>query len=103
MNTLKIQKDAVVSREGLKVVRLRVPAGLSVPEHHANVDVVATVVRGKGTFVVAGERHAIEVGSVIDMAPFVRHAVEAEEDLELVVVHARLGAGAAEPACGAEK
>jgi quercetin dioxygenase-like cupin family protein len=100
---LPVRKGVIAQREGLKVVRLVVKAGGTVPEHHANVDVIATVVRGKGRFFVEGQPRAIAAGDVIDMAPAVPHAIEADEDLELVVVHARLNGGAGAPAvaCGA--
>lgn len=45
---VKPKFEAVFSADGLKVVRLTVPAGSLVPEHHANIDVVITVVRGHG-------------------------------------------------------
>jgi quercetin dioxygenase-like cupin family protein len=98
---MSIQKDVLNATSGLKVVRLRVGAGQQVPEHHANVDVVATVVSGSGTFTVAGQPRAIAPGAVIVMPPRERHSIDAVTDLELVVVHARL-ADAGEPAaCGA--
>ena len=98
---MTIQKDLLNAADGLKVVRLRVSAGQQVPEHHANVDVVATVVSGRGTFTVAGRPRAVEPGAVIVMLPRERHSITAETDLELVVVHARLAAGGDAAACGA--
>ncbi len=83
-------RETVVQREGLEVLRLVVPAGSAVPEHHATADVVVVVVGGSGVFTVAGEPRRIGRGDVIDMAPAVRHAIVAEEDLTLVVVKARL-------------
>jgi quercetin dioxygenase-like cupin family protein len=92
-NARSFYKHVLVERDGLKVVRLVVPAGVEVPEHHATVDVVATVVRGMGTFTVAGESRAIGPGDVVEMAPRVRHALRAQDELELIVVHARLAGG----------
>ena len=89
-NHRQIGRETVVQREGLEVLRLVVPAGSVVPEHHAAVDVVVVVVGGSGVFTVAGEPRRIGGGDVIDMAPAVRHAIAAEEDLTLVVVKARL-------------
>jgi quercetin dioxygenase-like cupin family protein len=101
MSSLTIRKDPISVHEALKVVRLRVAAGHSVPEHHANVDVVVTVVRGQGRFTVEGVARDVAAGEVIVMPPKARHAIDASSDLELVVVHARL-AGVGEPArCGA--
>ncbi|HVV50107.1 MAG TPA: cupin domain-containing protein [Polyangia bacterium] len=99
--TLSIQKELVQASDALKIVRLQIPAGAAVPEHHANVDVVVTVVRGTGTFTVGTGKRAIRPGEVVVMPPKAPHAIAAETDLELVVVHARL-APAGEPAgCGA--
>jgi len=96
-----IEKQNVSVAEALKVVRLFVRAGHVVPEHHSNVDVVATVVRGRGRFTVEGNENRIEVGGVVVMRPGARHAITAETDLELVVVHARLAGGGEAPGCGA--
>jgi len=82
--------EEMVQREGLEVLRLVVPAGGAVPEHQAAADVVVVVVGGSGVFTVAGEPRRVGRGDVIDMAPAVRHAIVAEEDLTLVVVKARL-------------
>ena len=90
MSSLSIRKDPVSVAESLKVVRLHVGAGHSVPEHHANVDVVVTVVRGQGRFTVEGQGRDIAAGEVIVLPPKARHAIAAFSDLELVVVHARL-------------
>lgn len=96
-----ITKDPVSVSEALKVVRLRVAAGGQVPEHHSNVDVVVTVVRGSGRFTVAGSPKAIGPGDVIVMRPKERHSIDASSDLELVVVHARLHEAGAAATCGA--
>lgn len=88
---LPVRKGVITQRDGLKVVRLIIKSGASVPEHHANVDVIATVVRGKGRFFIQGTPRAIAAGDVIDMTPLVPHALEADEELELVVVHVRIG------------
>ncbi|AUX21442.1 hypothetical protein SOCEGT47_019260 [Sorangium cellulosum] len=86
----QIGRETVVQREGLEVLRLIVPAGSGVPEHHAAVDAVVVVVGGSGVFTVAGEPRRIGCGDVIDMTPGVRHSIAAEEDLTLVVTKARL-------------
>jgi quercetin dioxygenase-like cupin family protein len=95
-----IRKEPVSVSEALKVVRLRVDAGGLVPEHHSNVDVVVTVVRGSGRFSVEGSARSIQTGDVIVLRPKERHSIEALTDLELVVVHARIN-GATPATCGA--
>jgi quercetin dioxygenase-like cupin family protein len=96
-----IEKQNVSVREGLKVVRLSVRAGHVVPEHHSNVDVVVTVVKGQGRFTVEGDEHPIVAGGVVVMRPGARHAIAAETDLELIVVHARLAGDGDAAGCGA--
>lgn len=96
-----IEKQNLSVTDGLKVVRLRVRAGATVPDHHSNVDVVVTCVRGEGLFKVAGQQQAISAGSVIVMKPGERHAIDAESDLELVVVHVRLAPAGQPASCGA--
>lgn len=95
-----ITKQPVSVSESIKVVRLQVPAGAVVPEHHSNVDVVATVVGGKGNFIVEGRAQAIRAGDVIVMRPKERHSITAESDLEIVVVHARTAPTGEPPSCG---
>jgi quercetin dioxygenase-like cupin family protein len=95
-----VQKSPVSVADALKVVRLNVSAGGQVPEHHSNVDVVVTVVRGTGDFTVEGERRTVTQGDVIVMKPKARHSITAASDLELVVVHSRL-AGSDPATCGA--
>lgn len=96
-----IKKEPLSVSDNLKVVRLQVRAGGNVPEHHSNVDVVVTVVRGTGDFTVEGKPRAIGPGDVIVMAPQARHAISAATDLELVVVHARLAVAGQPASCGA--
>jgi quercetin dioxygenase-like cupin family protein len=96
-----IHKQNISVTEALKVVRLRVRAGHTVPEHHSNADVVATVVRGNGRFNVAGRDHSIAPGSVIVMRPGAPHTIVAGSELELIVVHARLASAGEAASCGA--
>ena len=97
----QFSKELVSASDEVRVVRLRVPAGSGVPEHHANVDVIATVVRGEGDFTVGGQPRAVRAGDVIVMKPKERHSIAAVSDLELVVVHARVACAGEAPTCGA--
>jgi quercetin dioxygenase-like cupin family protein len=67
-NHRQIGRETVVQREGLEVLRLVVPAGSVVPEHHAAVDVVVVVVGGSGVFTVAGEPRRIGRGEAAPRA-----------------------------------
>lgn len=97
----QISKQLLSDSDAIKVVRLQVLAGGSVPEHHSNVDVVATVVRGEGSFTVEGQARAVRAGDVVVMKPRQRHAIAATSDLEFVVVHARVTSSGESPSCGA--
>jgi quercetin dioxygenase-like cupin family protein len=97
----QITKEPVFVSDSIKVVRLGVPAGTAVPEHHSNVDVIATIVRGEGSFTVEGQSRAVHAGDVVTMSPRARHAITADTDLEIVVVHARVAPTGEPPACGA--
>jgi quercetin dioxygenase-like cupin family protein len=101
MSSLSIRKDPVSVADALKVVRLHVAAGHSVPEHHANVDVVVTVVRGQGRFTIEGVGRDVAAGEAVVMPPKAKHAIAAFSDLELVVVHARLADAGEAARCGA--
>lgn len=96
-----VKKDPVSVSDALKVVRLQVSAGGRVPEHHSNVDVVVTVVRGTGGFTVGSTTRPVAPGDVIVMRPKERHSIDATTDLELIVVHARLVDAGAAATCGA--
>jgi quercetin dioxygenase-like cupin family protein len=98
---MAIKKDPVSTSEALKVVRLQVEAGGTIPEHHSNVDVVVTVVRGSGTFTIEGKARPIRPGDVVVMGPRERHSITADSDLELVVVHARLVESGEAASCNA--
>jgi quercetin dioxygenase-like cupin family protein len=99
--TATVQKKLIQATDALKIVRLHIPAGATVPEHHANVDVVVTVVRGKGTFTLGSGEVPIQPGEVVVMPPMAPHSISAESDLELVVVHARLRQEGDAARCGA--
>jgi quercetin dioxygenase-like cupin family protein len=99
--TSSIRKELVRATDALKIVRLQIAAGGAVPEHHANVDVVVTVVRGEGTFTVGTEKRALHPGEVVVMPPRAPHSIAAQSDLELIVVHARLQHEGEAPGCGA--
>lgn len=97
----QIKKEPVSVSSNLKVIRLQIAAGATVPEHHSNVDVVVTIVRGKGDFTIEGRTRAVSEGDVIVMRPKERHSITAESDLELIVVHARIVEGLEPATCGA--
>ncbi|MGH9488264.1 MAG: AraC family ligand binding domain-containing protein [Terriglobales bacterium] len=96
-----IRKEVIFARPGTEVVRLSIAAGNAVPAHASNVDVTAVVVHGAGQFFLDGNAIALQPGVVVDMRPHQQHSIQATTDLELVVLHYRLGAGDAAVHCGA--
>jgi quercetin dioxygenase-like cupin family protein len=103
MNKLPIitNKKVIVNRPGLKVVHFHLSAGDVIPEHKTNVDVVATTVKGKGIFIINGAKHEMSPGVVLEMGPATPHSIKAIEELEFVVVHARLANKTEDIHCGA--
>lgn len=96
------KKKVVFQRPGLKVVQFYLSAGDRIPQHHTNADVVVTTIRGKGIFTIDSTPHEMSAGVVLEMKPYVPHAIEALEDLEFVVVHMHLGEKAGAVSCGAD-
>ncbi len=86
----KVNPTIISKRDGLKVVRLQVEAGGIVPEHSANAHVVIVPIKGKGTFIINKVPQPILVGEIIEMEPNTPHSVEANTDLELMVIQMQL-------------
>ncbi|MCF2649120.1 sugar phosphate nucleotidyltransferase [Niallia circulans] len=54
--------------------------------YHENRDEIWTVVKGIGELLINNEKKIINVGDIIEISPFVRHAVRAIEELEIIEV-----------------
>ena len=83
--------EVVLSRQNLRVARMIVPANAPNKEHRSPDDVVIVVVRGVGLITLDGTQRRVRAGDAIDVRPGVPHSFAAQDELELVVVHARLG------------
>lgn len=86
----KSHGEVLLQREGLRVHHLIMPPGAALPEHAAQDDVIIIITRGKGVFTVQGEARPVEAGDVLDFIPGEGHAVEATDELEMIIVHAAL-------------
>jgi len=93
-------KKLLINRDGLKVIRLTLPKGKSIPEHSTNTDLVVVVVKGEGIFFINNNPKPIAQGDVFDLKPNVLHAVSAKSDLELIVTHVHLKSDHSDIACG---
>ena len=74
-------------RPGLSFGMYWLSAGVSDPQSPHTEDEIYVVAAGRGAIEMAGERHAIEPGSVISIPRHVEHTfVDITEDLALIVV-----------------
>ena len=95
-------KKLLINRDGLKVMRLTVAKGNSIPEHATNADLVIVVVKGEGVFYINQHAHPIKQGDVLELTPGVPHAIDATNDLEIIVTHMQLKLEHDDISCGAE-
>lgn len=77
--------EVVMLRDGIKVSRLIIAPGRGLPPHSASQDMVVVVLRGRGRFIVDEKVRNVEAGDILDFEPDEHHAVEADEELELVL------------------
>lgn len=86
----KERGEVMLSRQNLRVARLIVPPNAPLKEHRSPDDVVIVVVRGVGMITVDGTTRRAKAGDAFDLRPGVPHSVSAHDEMELIVVHARL-------------
>lgn len=91
-----MNRSLLIDRESLKVIRVNLAKGETLPEHTANADIVVAVVKGWGVFTVQGVAKAIAPGDVLDMLPNIPHAVKAQQGLEIIVTQMQLIKSSAE-------
>jgi quercetin dioxygenase-like cupin family protein len=65
----------VVSNDAARVVAFAMDAGQELTDHSAARPAVVQVIEGRLAFTVGGERHELEAGDVVYLAPGERHAV----------------------------
>lgn len=95
-------KKLLINRNGLKVIRLTLSAGESIPEHSTNADLVVVVTKGEGIFYINKSPQQIAQGDVLDLTPGIPHAIDAKHDLELIVTHTQLKLDDPAISCGSE-
>lgn len=95
----KIAKQVLINRNGLKVIRLKLPKGEMIPEHSSNADVLAVVVSGEGIFFINGQLNPIQQGEVIELHPEMLHSIVALTNLELIVNQMQLKTDKVKMAC----
>ena len=75
-----------------RVMQLQIKAGTSMPAHSAPERVLVVVLAGRGSFGFGAEQVPLHERQVLHMAPGEEHAVNAETDLDLLLV--RIGGAA---------
>lgn len=78
-------KNILLSTVDLKVVKLELPAGEMLAEHHSDRSVVAVCIKGNGIFTIGTKQQELSSGDIIYMEPYENHSVKATTDLVLVV------------------
>lgn len=87
-----VTSEVVVERDALRVVRLGLPPGESLPAHAVPTDLVLVVVEGTGRLTLGDRELTVEPGAVVAISPNEVHSIVADERLQLVLVQARLEA-----------
>ncbi|MDP2343597.1 MAG: cupin domain-containing protein [Deltaproteobacteria bacterium] len=85
-----VKSQTVTDRPGMRVVRLELPPGESLPSHTAPRDVLMVIVEGSGRVTLDDKILDVMPGDVVDLAVGQRHGVEAVERMTLVLVQAVL-------------
>lgn len=101
-NTPTPKSKLLIKRDGLKVFKMTLAQGESIPEHSTNSDLVVVVTKGQGIFYINQNPHPISQGDILDLTPRVPHAIQAQNDLELIVTHMHLKLDQPEISCGAK-
>ncbi len=86
VTTTKAHGDVISHRGPLKIFRIVLPLGGALPEHPAADDLIIIGIRGIGTILVEQEVRHVSAGEVIELRRGDRHSVDAESELELVVI-----------------
>ncbi|MGH7301631.1 MAG: cupin domain-containing protein, partial [Candidatus Rokuibacteriota bacterium] len=77
-------RGSVLRGEKIAVARVRYPAGSKVPLHASRREQIHSIVRGQATYRVNGEEKLVGPGEVVLIRPNTEHAVEVQEDMEVI-------------------
>jgi quercetin dioxygenase-like cupin family protein len=81
-----IQSEVVAGRAGYRILRLKIPEGEGLPMHSNVQETAIVVVSGEGEITVDDQVFPAEPGTVVEIAPGRKHAVRAEQNLEIVML-----------------
>ncbi|MDP2341867.1 MAG: cupin domain-containing protein [Deltaproteobacteria bacterium] len=88
---LNVKKEEIDSVKGLHVIRLTFGPKATLKPHRAPDHVVVVCTRGSGRWMMNGEVHPLVTGVTLSVPARVEHAVEADDDLQVVITHVELG------------
>jgi quercetin dioxygenase-like cupin family protein len=63
-----------------------IATGINMAEHNTNRNAVITVIKGRGTIVLAGEELSLEPGIFVSMPSGTPHALKSEENLAFLLI-----------------
>ncbi len=87
---MNIKKEDIESLRGLHVARLTFAPHVSLKAHRVPDHMVVVCTRGSGRWTMNGEVHSLVAGVALSVPANVEHAVEADDDLQVVVTHASI-------------
>jgi quercetin dioxygenase-like cupin family protein len=80
-----IVSKAIVENDHHKIIHFSFAQGQELSEHTASVPATIHILKGAGTVVLDGERHAARPGCLYYMPANLRHAVVADEELAFLL------------------
>jgi len=76
---------ALLRTEKLELMRLVLPTGKSLPEHHVDGECTIQCIEGVVSLDVEGVVQSMRMGQIVYLAPGVRHALVAVKDASVLV------------------
>ena len=77
---------SIIKNTQFEAIHVVIKAGGTLPPHQAQGSAIVQCLSGKGSFVIGKESQEIVAGTWLYMSPKTMHAVEAEENLKLLVI-----------------
>lgn len=87
-NSCDSKPKLIVKTAPMNVMRLQIPAGKEIPEHHAAQEITVQCVVGKIEFRTMGETLTMTPGKMLFLPPAENHSLKAIEDSIVLVTKA---------------
>jgi quercetin dioxygenase-like cupin family protein len=75
----------LVKTKTLEIIRLVIPAGKDIPEHHAPGEITVQCLEGRVTFAVGSTRHDLAAGQMLYLSSAEPHSLYGLEDASVLV------------------